>query len=361
MPLNDQLGAVREAHRLDQEALQAYLSDHIQGFGELLELQQFRGGQSNPTYLLTTSSPLSTSKQRYVLRKKPPGKLLPSAHAVEREYRVMRALEQHDIPVPPVLHLCEDASIIGTPFFVMTWIDGRIFRKPSMPEVATPKERHAIVAALIKTLAQLHAIDYRAADLSSYGKPDNYMGRQVSRWSRQYAASKSDDIDAMDKLTAWLDAHLPKQEGASVVHGDFRLENAIVHPERASISAILDWELSTLGHPLADLGFHCMLYHLPQGDHAASGFLGVDLATLGIPSQDELVQMYAQASGRNDTGDIDYFIAFGLFRMAAIVQGVYKRGLDGNASSDTALMYGPFVRQLAQVGWSIAQASGSGG
>ncbi len=347
--IEKETGPVRQSHRLDERALQSYLQEHLDDFAGPLDVRQFKGGQSNPTYLLTAAD------RPYVLRKKPPGKLLPSAHAVEREYRVMRALKNQGVPVPRVLCLCEDETIIGTPFFVMESVEGRIFRDPVIPEVDTPLERTTIARELMETLAKLHAVDHEAAGLQSYGKPGNYMARQVSRWSKQYAASKTDEIEAMDKLTAWLDAKLPTRDETSIVHGDYRLENAVVHPSEPTIVALLDWELSTLGHPLADLGYHCMLYHLPPGDHSGSGFLGVDLASLGIPSQDELIEMYARASGRSDIDDIDYFIAFGLFRMAAIVQGVYKRGLDGNASSETALMYRPFVKMLAEVGWRVAQ------
>ncbi len=341
---------VRDRHRFDEARLADYLGVHLQGFKGPLAIKQFKGGQSNPTFLLETPD------ARYVLRKKPPGKLLPSAHAIEREYRIMSALRDTDVPVPNALLLCEDADVIGTPFFVMEWLDGRVFRNPLMPEASGPDERTALGRAMLDTLARLHSVDLDATGLRDFGKPSGYMRRQIERWSKQYEASKTDEIEAMNQLREWLPSHLPESEDVAIAHGDFRLENLIIHPTEPRVLAVLDWELSTLGHPLADLGYNCMLYHLPEGDFAGSGYLGADLDALGILSKDEAVRHYAQATGRSGVDDIDFYVAFGMFRLAAIVQGVYKRGLDGNASSESALRFGPIVHHLASVGWSLTGA-----
>lgn len=342
-----ELRPVREAHRFDEERLERYLRGEFSLPDGPMRVQQFKGGQSNPTFLLEVGD--GEAVQRYVLRKKPPGKLLPSAHAVERECRVLQALRDSDVPVPRVRALCEDPAVIGTPFYVMDHVAGRIFRAPLMPGASGPEERAAIASATIQTLGKLHQIEPAAVGLSDFGKTGNYMARQVARWGKQYAASKTEELADMNFLIEWLPTHIPPGNETRIAHGDFRLENLIVHPSEPKIIAVLDWELATLGHPLADLGYHCMLYHLPAGDFTGSGYVGADIGALGIPSRDAYVAEYARITGRDGVPDLDYFVAFGLFRLAAILQGVYKRGLDGNASSETALRFGPMVQILAGI------------
>ncbi|MEZ4376090.1 MAG: phosphotransferase family protein [Polyangiaceae bacterium] len=346
-----ELRPVREAHRFDEASLERYLRSELELPDAPLRVQQFKGGQSNPTFLLEVGDGAAT--QRYVLRKKPPGKLLPSAHAVERECRVLQALQDSDVPVPRVRALCEDPSVIGTAFYVMDHVEGRIFRAPLMPQASGADERAAIANATIQTLGKLHQIEPAQVGLSDFGKTGNYMERQVARWGKQYAASRTEDLADMNFLIDWLPTHIPAGDETRIAHGDFRLENLIIDPTEPKVIAVLDWELATLGHPLADLGYHCMLYHLPAGDFTGSGYVGADLASLGIPSRDEYVAQYARITGRDGVPDLDYFVAFGLFRLAAILQGVYKRGLDGNASSETALRFGPMVQILAGIARSL--------
>ncbi|MCA9627391.1 MAG: phosphotransferase family protein [Myxococcales bacterium] len=346
-----ELRSVRDAHRFDEASLERYLRAELELPTGPLEVQQFKGGQSNPTFLLKVGE--GAACRRLVLRKKPPGDLLPSAHAVERECRVLRALQDSQVPVPPVRASCEDPSIIGTAFYVMDHVEGRIFRAPLMPQASGPEERAAIASATIQTLGKLHQIDPASVGLGDFGKSGNYMERQVARWGKQYAASKTQDLEDMNFLIEWLPAHIPAGDETRIAHGDFRLENLIIHPTEPRVIAVLDWELATLGHPLADLGYHCMLYHLPAGDFTGSGYVGADIESLGIPSRDAYVEEYARITGRDAVPDLDYFVAFGLFRLAAILQGVYKRGLDGNASSETALRFGPMVQILAGIARSL--------
>ena len=327
--------------------------DNLDGFSGKLTVRQFGYGQSNPTYFLTDDE---TGKE-YVLRKKPPGKLLPSAHAVDREYRVIEALGKTDVPVPEVHLLCQDESIVGTPFYVMAHVKGRIFRNPTIPEARDADERAAIFEAMIDTLARIHLVDWDAMGLADFGKPGNYMARQTGRWSKQYMASKTDDIESMDRLMDWLAENVPDDETTSIVHGDFRLENMIVHPTEPRVIAVLDWELSTLGHPLADLAYGCMGYHLPAGDNQKFGYMGIDFKATGIPTEDAFVDSYCRRTGRENIPDWKFYIAFSLFRIAAIVQGVYKRGLDGNASASDANTYGEMVRGLADVAWNLVEKS----
>jgi len=249
---------IREAHRFDENVLANYLRGTLEGFSGEMTVRQFAYGQSNPTFLL------STGDREYVLRKKPPGKLLPSAHAVEREYRIIKALEKTGVPVPKTYLLCKDDSIIGTPFYIMEKMEGRIFRTPTAPDAADARERAAIFDAMNDTLAKIHTVDWKALGLEDFGKPGNYMARQVSRWSKQYEASKTERIESMDKLIQWLNQHIPTDISTSIVHGDYRLENTMVHSSEPRIIAVFDWELSTLGHPLADLAYNCMGYHLPD-------------------------------------------------------------------------------------------------
>ena len=342
---------VRKAHRFDEAVLADYLKKHLAGFSGKLSVKQFGYGQSNPTYFLTDAE----SGRNYVLRKKPPGKLLPSAHAVDREYRVIEALGRTDVPVPEVHLLCRDESIVGTPFYVMAHVEGRIFRDPMVPEAADAAERKAIFEAMIDTLTKIHLVDWEALGLADFGKPGNYMARQTGRWSKQYLASKTDDIKSMDRLMTWLAENVPNDETTAIVHGDFRLENMIVHPTEPRVIAVLDWELSTLGHPLADLAYSCMGYHIPAGRNQRVGFLGIDFKKTGIPAEDAFVASYCRKTGRENIPDWTFYIAFSLFRIAAIVQGVYKRGLDGIASASDAKTYGDMVRGLSDIAWNLVE------
>ncbi len=335
---------VRPAHRFDELALERYLAEQVPGFLGPIRVTQFESGQSNPTFLL------SAATGDYVLRKKPPGRLLPSAHMVEREYRVMLALRETAVPVPPVLLLCSDERIIGTPFFLMAYVPGRIFRHPWLPEAA-PGERPAIYEAMVDVLASLHGVDYRAVGLEAFGKPGNYYSRQIARWSEQYLAAKTDEVPAMDRLATWLPAHVPAGDDTSLVHGDYRLENLIFHPTEPRIVAVVDWELSTLGHPLGDLAYNCLAYHLEPD------LLGLSSPaddTTGIPDENAQVEAYCRRTGRVNIPHWNFYVAFSLFRLASILQGVYARGLQGNASSEQALQRGAAARRIAERGWEVA-------
>ncbi|MCG6911521.1 MAG: phosphotransferase [Deltaproteobacteria bacterium] len=351
--MNDkkEIREVRKAHRLDEERLANYLKAHLDNFSGSLNVRQFGYGQSNPTYLLEDLE----SGKSYVLRKKPPGKLLPSAHAVDREYRIIEALGKTDVPVPGVHLLCTDASVVGTPFYVMDQVTGRIFRSPIVPEAGDAAERAAIFDAMNATLARIHSVDWERLGLADYGKPGNYMARQTGRWSKQYRASQTEEIQSMEHLMDWLAANVPDDDTTTIVHGDFRLENMIVHPTEPRILAVLDWELSTLGHPLADLAYNCMGYHLPAGEKQRMGYMGIDFAATGIPTEAAYVDAYCRRTGRKEIPQWTFYIAFSLFRIAAIVQGVYKRGLDGNASASDAKTYGEMVKGLADVAWNLVE------
>ena len=350
MDIAPEIVEIREAQRFDEKALQTYLHRELEGFSGELTVRQFAFGQSNPTFLL------SAGDRQYVLRKKPPGKLLPSAHAVDREYRILKALEKTDVPVPKTYLLCQDESIIGTPFYVMERMSGRVFRTPTAPDVSGAKERSAIFDNMNDTLAKIHTVDWKALGLEDFGKPGNYMARQVSRWSKQYEASKTEHIASMDNLMKWLNEHIPADDTTSIVHGDFRLENTMVHATEPRIIAVFDWELSTLGHPLADLAYNCMGYHLPDMGTQRTAYTSVDLEEWGIPTEAAYIDDYCRRTGRRQIPDWEFYIAFSIFRLAAIVQGVYKRGLDGIASSDTAKTYGAMVKVLSDAGWAIVSA-----
>jgi aminoglycoside phosphotransferase (APT) family kinase protein len=348
------IGPVRAEHAIDEARLRDYLAAHLPGAGGALVVRQFDSGQSNPTYLLELGG------RGYVLRKKPPGQLLSSAHAVEREFRVMRALEGSDVPVPRCHLLCEEEAVIGTPFFVMDRVEGRVLRDPLLPGIARAGRR-PIAEALVDTLARLHAVDWRARGLADFGRHCGYVTRQIVRWTKQYRATETDTVPEMDRLIAWLPEHNPEDpEDASrttLVHGDFRMDNTILHPQRAEVLAVIDWELSTLGHPFSDLAYFLMLYDFPADDEAFPGLAGADLAGLGLPSSEDLVQAYAARSGRDPGPALDFFLAFSMFRMAAILQGVYARGLQGNASATNAQTMGPRAVAFARLGWRRAQAA----
>ena len=337
---------VSDALKFDQAALEAWMADNVEGFEGPLSVEQFKGGQSNPTYKLDTPG------RRYVLRRKPPGELLPSAHAVDREFKVMDALGGQGFPVPKMHGLCEDDGVIGTAFYVMDFVEGRIFWDPYLPELE-PSERAAVYDASNATLAQLHSIDYEAAGLGDYGKPGNYFDRQIGRWTKQYKAAETETIPAMDRLIEWLPANAPDQQRTSVVHGDYRLDNMIFHPAEPKVVAVLDWELSTLGDPLADFTYQLMQWRTPKD--IRSGFLGVDLKALGIPSEDEYVEAYCQRTGRDGIPKLDFYFVYNIFRLAGIAQGVYARSVQGNASNERANELGALVAPMADYAWSIAE------
>lgn len=338
--------AIREGHRLDEAALARHLADRLAGFRGPLEIRQFEGGQSNPTYLLRSLS------GDCVLRKKPPGQLLPSAHAVDREYRVMKALAGTGVPVPPALLMCDDASVIGTPFFIMGCVEGRVFRQPHLPGV-TSVDRAAMYEDMADVLARLHGVDVAAIGLADYGKPGNYYARQIVRWGQQYVAAKTDDIPSMDRLMEWLPAHIPPGDQTSIVHGDYRVENLIFHPTEPRIVAIVDWELSTLGHPLADLAYNCLTYYLPA--EALGRAEAVDSGRSGMPDEGSYVAAYCRRTGRDGVPNWSFYLAFSMFRLASILQGVYARGLQGNAASTYALQRGAAAKLIADKAWEISQ------
>ena len=334
---------------LPDAALATYLEAQLPGFRGPLRSSKFKGGQSNPTYLIEAES------GRYVLRRKPPGQLLASAHAVDREFRVLRALHGGPVPVARPLHLCADESVIGSMFYLMEFVDGRIFWDPSLPGLTTD-ERRARYHAIVDTLASLHSLDPGAIGLADYGKPGNYFARQLTRWSEQYAASApGDGIPAMDALIARLPARCPADDGVvALVHGDFRIDNLMFAPDGARILAVVDWELSTLGHPLADLGYFCMALRLPRNP-ALPGLAGLDRAELGIPSEAELLAQYSRRSGRALPDDWGFVLAFSYFRLAAIAQGVARRAQQGNASSEQAAQAGAMTALRADAGLSALQ------
>ena len=344
---------VSEPHRFDEDRLERYLREHVPGFRGPLTVEQFKGGQSNPTYRLR--SPQGT----WVLRRKPPGKLLPSAHAVDREYRVMAALGEADFPVPRMVLLCEDEDVIGTMFYVMEYVEGRIIWEATMPGWS-PADRAEVYDQVNATIAKLHMIDPASIGLGDYGKPGNYFARQIGRWSKQYRASETETIAEMDRLIEWLPGHIPAEESTSIVHGDFRLDNLVLHPERNEVIAVLDWELSTLGHPLGDFTYHLMQWRMPRAEgFGISSLAGADLDALGIPDEDSYVARYCERTGRDGIDDRDFYAAFNFFRLAAILQGIAGRVRDGTAASDHAKAMAAQVQPLARVAWDAAQRAGA--
>lgn len=349
---------VAEQHRFDTAALEAYLRQHLPGFEGPLSVEQFKGGQSNPTYKLTTPA------RSYVMRAKPGpvARLLPSAHAIEREFTVMKALHGTAVPVARMHVLCDDESVIGRAFYIMEYVEGRVLWEQSLPSL-TPAERGAIYDEMNRVIAALHSVDFREHGLADYGKPGNYFERQIARWTKQYQASITQPIEAMDRLIEWLPAHIPDsardESQVSIVHGDYRLDNLIFHPSEPRVLAVLDWELSTIGHPLADFSYHCMSWHIPPG--AFRGIGGLDLASLGIPNEREYVRRYCERTGRADPdavmADWNFYLAYNLFRIAGILQGIAKRVEDGTASSAQARQAGAGARPLAEMGWRFATRS----
>jgi aminoglycoside phosphotransferase (APT) family kinase protein len=341
---------VSERQRFDAVALERYLQAHVPGFDSLDKLEQFRGGQSNPTFLLTAGD-----GRQYVLRRKPTGTLLPSAHAVDREFRVISALHGSAVPVAQPFCLCTDDAVIGTMFYVMGYAAGRNFWDATLPGV-TPAERAAIYDEMNRVLAALHTLDYAAVGLADYGKPGNYFARQIARWSKQYRASETEPIEAMERLLTWLPANIPTGDETALVHGDYRIDNLIFERGMPGILAVVDWELSTLGHPLADLSYHVMIWRVAGGE--VSGLKHVDLAALGIPSEAEYVAAYCRRTGREaiEPRVWEFCMAYNLFRIACIRQGIMKRVLEGTAASRHAREAGSRARATAELAWQQVEA-----
>ncbi|WP_020227703.1 phosphotransferase [Acidovorax sp. MR-S7] len=347
---------VSAQHAFDTGALGAWLAQHVEGFAGPLSVEMFKGGQSNPTYKLLTPG------ASYVMRSKPgpAAKLLPSAHAIEREYAVMRGLAGTDVPVPRMLALCEDESVIGRAFYIMEFMQGRVLWDQSLPGMQ-PAERAAHYDEMNRVIAALHGVDFAARGLAGYGKSGNYFERQISRWSKQYVASITQPIAEMDRLMQWLPAHMPAsardESRVSIVHGDYRLDNLMFHPTEPRVIAVLDWELSTLGHPLADFAYHCMSWHIPTA--LSRGIGGLDLAALGIPAEDAYIRRYCERAGIADVdalrADWNFYLAYNMFRIAAILQGIAKRVEAGTAASAQARAAGATARPMAELAWSFAQ------
>jgi aminoglycoside phosphotransferase (APT) family kinase protein len=347
---------VAAMHAFDVAALHRWLAAHVEGFAGPLAVEQFKGGQSNPTFKLLTPG------HAYVMRAKPGpvARLLPSAHAVEREFRVMRALHGSGVPVARMHALCEDESVIGRAFYVMEFMDGRVLWEQALPGM-TPAQRGQIYDEMNRVIAALHSVDVGAIGLADYGKPGNYFDRQIGRWSKQYVAALTEPIDEMDRLIEWLPAHVPAsardEAQVGIVHGDFRLDNLVFHRDEPRVVAVLDWELSTLGHPLADFSYHCMSWHIPPGTFRGIG--GLDLPSLGIPTELDYVRRYCERTGRADRqavmADWNFYLAYNMFRLASITQGIAKRVVDGIASSAQARSTGQATRALAEMAWKFAQ------
>ncbi|OLE38605.1 MAG: phosphotransferase family protein [Candidatus Rokubacteria bacterium 13_1_20CM_2_70_7] len=341
---------VLSTHRFDLEALERYMERQVEGFRRPLTAWQFRGGQSTPTYYLEAGD------RQYVLRRKPPGKLLPSAHAVEREYRVITALAGSGVPVPRTYALSEDPDVIGTPFYIMAYVPGRVLTDPRLPGVAAP-ERAAIYDAMNEVLARLHTVDWQAAGLADFGRPGNYFARQIHRWTSQYRASETETIPAMERLIAWLPEHIPAPDETTLVHGDCRRGNMIIHPTAPRIAAVLDWELSTLGHPLGDLAYHCLPFRLRHDQF--EGFAG-EARPAGIPSEEEYLAAYCRRTGRDGIPQWNFYIAFAMFRLGAIAQGIMGRVVAGTANDPNARDRGRRARPLAEAAWALVERSFGG-
>lgn len=335
---------------LDAEKLESWLKDNLQGFIGPSTVTRLLGGQSNPTYLL------HTKRKKYVLRRKPPGKLLPSAHAIEREYRVISALAESQVPVPNAYLLCEDEAIIGTAFYIMEYVDGRIFYDPRLPELKS-HERSAIYDEMNRVIALLHKIDYSGIGLGDFGREGGYVERQIARWTRQYRASETETIDAMERLIEWAPNHLPRDDETTLVHGDYRIDNLVFHPSQTRIIGVLDWEIATLGHPLADFAYHVMIWRLSQKEFR--GLSDANLASLGIPNEIDYVNQYARRTNREHIPDWGFYIAYNMFRMAAILQGILGRVRDGTASSEDGEGMGALVKPVAEAAWRQVEQIGA--
>jgi aminoglycoside phosphotransferase (APT) family kinase protein len=335
-------GPVRSGYELNAQALEKYMAGHVKGFQGPLEVRQFKGGQSNPTYQIVTPA------QKYVLRRKPSGKLLKSAHAVDREYRVITALGQTDVPVARTHALCTDDSVIGSWFYIMDYVDGRIFWTY---EDAPLEERAALFEAMNEAIAKLHRVDYKSIGLEDYGKKGNYFARQLSRWTKQYQASVDSGYPPMDELIEWLNKNIPEDDQTAIVHGDYRIDNIVYHPTQPKILAILDWEISTLGHPLSDFCYHCMSWRMPAGE--GRGLAGLDLKSLNIPTEEEYIAAYCRRTGIKEIKNWNYYMAFNLFRVSAIVFGIMGRVKDGTAASQQARETSALAEPLADLGLAI--------
>jgi len=333
----------RPIHQLDDQALEAWLTEHLAGFEGPLQSRKFAGGQSNPTYLLETPN------RRYVLRRKPPGKLLASAHAVDREFRLLKALHGSEVPVAEGLLLCEDDNVVGSMFYLMEFVDGRIMWDPALPDLDSA-QRNDIFHEMLRVLAAIHDVDIKATGLEDFGYPANYFERQTGRWSKQYRAAETVSIPAMEQLMEWLPRNMPEEDGmVSLIHGDYRLDNLVFHKQESRIIAVLDWELSTLGHPLADLAYFCMCLRLPRSDRL-KGLAGLPLAEMGIPDEQTLKNRYCELRHLDGISNWNFYMAFSFFRLASICQGVMKRAIDGNAASEQAIATGEKAVQLAELG-----------
>lgn len=344
---------VSPAHHIDARRLADYLTSHIDGFGGPLKIEQFKGGQSNPTYKLTTR------RASYVLRRKPPGKLLASAHAVDREFRVISALSRASFPVPRPLHLCADDAVIGSMFYVMDFVPGRVFWNPWAPDL-DGSERAALFGSLNETIARLHSFDPASLGLGDYGRPQGYVGRQIKRWSEQYRSSETHHIPAMERLIEWLPGACPADEPAAIIHGDFRLDNCIIDLHQPRIIAVLDWELSTLGDPVADFTYHLMQWHMPASKTGAGvGTLKGHEHEAGLPAFGDYVASYCRRTGRAGIDNLDIYLAYNFFRIAAILQGIAGRVRDGTAANAHAATMGSQVEPLAETGWGFAMRAGA--
>ena len=340
-----------QAHlRFDSSRLEGWLSEHVAGFSGPLEVRGFKGGQSNPTYQLVTP------RARYVLRRKPPGTLLPSAHAVDREYRVISALHAAGFPVPRAFALCEDEAVTGTMFYVMEMVEGRIFWDLALPQ-QSPAERAAIYDAMVSTLAHLQRLDYAQVGLDGFGKTTDYMARQIHRWTKIYEASETNPIAVMDELNRWLPRNIPDSQEVSIIHGDYRLDNMIFHPTEARVIAVLDWELSTLGHPLGDFTYHMAPWIIPAIDERVSSLEGLDLPALGIPTEEQYIARYCALTGRREIPNLPFYKAYTVWRLAAIYQGIIKRVQDGTAASSDAPTTTDIVERFAERAWEYARGA----
>tara|TARA_Y100001934_G_C12384521_1_gene794689 strand:- start:9179 stop:10252 length:1074 start_codon:yes stop_codon:yes gene_type:complete len=336
---------IASQHKFDTNKLCEWMTENVAEFSPPIEISQFENGMSNPSFLIS-----GRSDKNFVLRKKPPGKLLPSAHAIDREHKIMGALINSEVPVPKMYGFCSDRNIIGTEFFIMEHVLGRVFDNVSLPELPT-QERSAIYESMAITLAKLHTVDYKSLGLEDFGRVGGYLSRQIKRWSDQYRSSQTETVESMDQLINWLPTATPSNEKTTIAHGDFRLGNLIIHENKPEVIAVLDWELSTLGDPLSDLAYNCLSYHWPQDAYNAHRIL--ESNTKGIPKEDEYLKLYCKYTGRNNINSWVFYLVLAMFRAAAIIQGVYYRGTQGNATSEKALLRRDLARQLADKAWSM--------